>query len=137
MDHPQQIMQRLQNIAAQLARESDQILQTELGIGFSQYKILSVLQNNQRLQQRAIALELGQTEASISRQIKFLEKKGLLTVRQNPTNRRVHVSELTTKGVQVARAGHQALLNYHRTLTGRLSPRQQEVLLELLTELYA
>ena len=137
MANAQTIAQKLHNLSALLARESDQILQERLGIGLSQYKILTAVEGNQRLQQRAIAVELGQTEASVSRQIKLLTRKDLITSRPNPGNKREHLTQLTAKGQRVVQAAHQSLTNYHRAFTGSLSPRQQEVLLELLESLHS
>lgn len=136
MDSAQKIARELHTLSALLARESDQILQERLGIGLSQYKILAAVEQNPRVQQRAIALELGQTEASVSRQIKLLHKKDMITSRPNPTNRREHLTALTSRGQRVTSAAHQSLANYHRSLTSHLSPRQQEVLLELLQSLH-
>lgn len=135
MDDSQTIAQKLHNLSALLSRESDQILQEQLGIGLSQYKILAALRGNQRLQQRGIAVELGQTEASVSRQVRLLAKKGMVTSHANPGNKREHLTELTAKGERVHQAGQKALANYHRVLTGSLSPRQQEILLGLLNDL--
>jgi len=135
MDHSQSLAQKIHNLSAQLSRESDQILQERLGIGLSQYKILASVSSNPRLQQRAIAVELGQTEASVSRQVKLLLAKGMITSRKNPANRREHLTELTIKGERVCEAAAQSLANYHRAFTGHLSPRQQEVLIGLLQDL--
>lgn len=135
MDHSERIARQLHNLSALLSRESDQILQERLGIGLSQYKILAAVEHNPSLQQRAIAVELGQTEASVSRQIKLLHKKDMITTRPNPANRREHLTALTPKGQRATSAAHQSLATYHRTLTSQLSPRQQEVLLGLLGEL--
>lgn len=135
MESSQQVAQKLHNLSALLSRESDQILQERLGIGLSQYKILASVADNPRLQQRAIAVELGQTEASVSRQVKLLLAKGMITSRKNPTNRREHLTELTPKGERVCEAAAQSLANYHRAFTAHLSPRQQEVLLGLLAQL--
>lgn len=135
MDQSQTIVQKLHNLSALLSRESDQILQERLGIGLSQYKILAAVERSPRLQQRAIALELGQTEASVSRQVKLLHKKDMVNIRQNPANRREHLATLTPKGQRVTEDARESLTSYQRSLTGRLSPRQQEVLLELLNSL--
>ena len=94
----------IEHLSSVIAKQADQTLQEQLGIGFSQFKILMVLEWNPRVQQKTIALSLGQTEASISRQIKLLEKKGLLTARVNPQNRRKHITVPTTLGMQVTEA---------------------------------
>lgn len=94
----------IQHLAAVMGRQSDQVLQEQLGIGLSQYKILMVLEWNPRIQQKSIADSLGQTEASISRQIKLLTKKGLLVARPDPQNRRKHITAPTPLGMQVTEA---------------------------------
>ncbi|HET9174590.1 MAG TPA: MarR family transcriptional regulator [Candidatus Saccharimonadales bacterium] len=135
MDSAETIVQTILTLSAHLTRESDQILRERIGIGLSQYKILLAVAHNERLQQRSIALELGQTEASVTRQIKLLIAQGMITVRTNPANRREHFSELTAKGVRVSEAGRQSLAQYYRDATSRLSTRQQEIASQLLTEL--
>src|ERR1700741_4591375 len=94
----------LQHLAAVMGRQSDQVLQEQLGIGLSQFKILMVLEWNPRVQQRAIADSLGQTEASISRQIKLLKEKKLLATKQDPQNRRRHITAPTPLGMQITEA---------------------------------
>jgi DNA-binding MarR family transcriptional regulator len=94
----------LHHLAAVMGRQSDQVLQEQLGIGLSQFKILMVLEWNPRVQQRAIADSLGQTEASVSRQIKLLKAKNLLVSKADPQNRRKHITTPTPKGMQVTEA---------------------------------
>jgi DNA-binding MarR family transcriptional regulator len=94
----------MQHVSSVMSRQADQLLQEQLGIGYSQYKILMVLEWNPRVQQKTIAESLGQTEASISRQIKLLTKKGLLATKQDARNRRKHLTAPTPKGMQVTEA---------------------------------
>jgi len=47
---------------------------------------------------------LGQTEASISRQIKLLTAKNLLSSRPDPQNKRKHITVPTTLGMQITEA---------------------------------
>jgi DNA-binding MarR family transcriptional regulator len=94
----------LQHLSAVIGRQSDQVLQEQLGIGLSQFKILMVLEWNPRVQQKAIADSLGQTEASVSRQIKLLKAKNLLLTKQDPQNRRKHITAPTPLGMQITEA---------------------------------
>jgi len=94
----------VEHIAAVIAKQSEQVLMEQLGIGISQYRILMVLEWNPRVQQKTIADSLGQTEASISRQIKILTQKGMLSARPDPQNRRKHITAPTTLGMQVTEA---------------------------------
>lgn len=126
----------LHHISAVLARNSDQILQEQLGIGFSQFKILLILQQKSGVQQKQIATALGQTEASISRQIRLLQDSGLLTSTVHPNNRRQHIIRLTPKGLKVIDRAMQILNGYHAPVFARLNERQQSQLADMLGEIH-
>jgi DNA-binding MarR family transcriptional regulator len=99
----------IQHLSAIISKQSDQVLQEQLGIGLSQFKILMVLEWNPRVSQRSIADSLGQTEASISRQIRLLTTKGLLVSKRDPQNRRKHTTAPTPLGMQVTEAASNIL----------------------------
>lgn len=122
----------LQHLAFTMSRQNDQVLQDRLGIGFSQFKILMVLERNPYIQQRAIADSLGQTEASISRQIKLMLKDGLLRSIISPENRRRHITTPTAKGSRAAEAAMDILNSFHKPVFERLSGPQREQLLQTL-----
>ncbi len=125
------------HISFVLARQSDQVLQEQLGIGFSQFKIMLILQQATGVRQREIASKLGQTEASISRQIKVLQDNGMVTSQANPTSRREHLVRLTPKGIKVIDKALEILNSYHAPIFNRLSQRQQVQLRELLTTMHS
>lgn len=118
-----------------MARESDQRLLEQLGIGLAQYKILAALHAAPKPQQRAIASELGQTEASISRQIKLLEGKGMLVATKNPANMREHHITLTARGLQLIEAAERVISGYHHGTFAGLSKKQRQQLEEALAVL--
>jgi DNA-binding MarR family transcriptional regulator len=122
----------LQRLAFLLSKQSDQVLQEQLGIGFSQFKILMVLGWNPSVRQRHIAEKLGQTEAAVSRQIKLLKEAGLLTAKVNPENRREHITAPTAKGDKLCEKALVLLNNYHAPMFDELSERQRERLHEYL-----
>jgi DNA-binding MarR family transcriptional regulator len=99
----------MNHLAAVMGKQADQLLREQLGIGFSQYKILMVLEWNPRTPQKAIADSLGQTEASISRQIKLLKAKGLLLSKPDQNNRRKHITVPTPPGMQITEAASDLL----------------------------
>jgi DNA-binding MarR family transcriptional regulator len=99
----------MHHLAAVLNKQSDQILQEQLGIGLSQYKILMVLEWNPYVKQKTIAESLGQTEASVTRQIKLLKAKGLIATKISPSNKRVHQNQPTPLGMQVTEAADSLL----------------------------
>lgn len=102
----------INHLAFMLSRQSDQLLQDSLDIGFSQFKILMILQWAPNVKQKHIAEKLGQTEASVSRQIKLLSDYGLLETKQHPTSRRENITTLTRKGEKTASKAVE-LLNSH------------------------
>ena len=109
----------VEHLSAVLGKQAEQVLQEQLGIGLSQFKILMVLEWNPRVAQRSIADALGQTEASISRQIKVLAGKGLLVSKRDPRNLRKHVTAPTPLGMQVTEAAADMLRrNFGREFSG-------------------
>lgn len=123
----------LQHVASSMARQNDAVLQEALGIGFSQFKILMVLQWRPNVQQKQIAQQLGQTEASVSRQIKLMYEDGLLQAQPRPENRREHITTLTPRGTRVCDQAMEVLNHHHAPTFKNLDAGQQRQLLELLT----
>lgn len=122
----------LHHLAAVVGKQSDQVLQEQLGIGLSQYKILMVLEWNPRVQQRVIAESLGQTEASVSRQIKLLKQRGLLASKTDSTNRRKHITMPTPLGMQITEAATAIL---RRNFGPEFSHLGEDQLMQLITGL--
>jgi DNA-binding MarR family transcriptional regulator len=126
----------LQHVASVVQRQADQVLQERLGIGMSQFRILQMLEHNPNVEQRRIADSLGQTEASISRQVKLLQERGMLATRVDPTERRRHITAPTTKGIKITVAAREVLEQYHDPLFREISPKAQEQLQRTLTLLH-
>jgi len=126
----------LNHLAFVMARQSDQVLQERLGIGFSQYKIMSVLRESPHVQQKEIAARLGQTEASVSRQIKLLTEQGILQSLKRAENRREHITTLTLKGERFADEAGEILNTYHAPVFDNLSDKQQQVLITSLQTMH-
>lgn len=127
----------LEHTASIIHRQSDQVLQERLGIGLSQFKLLMLLQSRPHIQQREIADSLGQTEASVSRQIKLLASGGTLIVEVNPQNRREHRTTITGKGVKIAQAALEVMLEYHTPGFSQLSEKEQQQFIASLRKLHA
>ncbi len=126
----------MMHLAKVFAKQNDQALQERLGIGFSSFKILMMLQHSPMMQQRQIAELLGQTEASISRQIKGLVDDDLLKSQVSPSNRREHLTSLTVKGERVVEQALGILNDTHAEMFAALSERQREELLSTLSTMH-
>ena len=127
----------LQHVAQTVGQQSNQVLQEQLGLGMAQFRILLLLQEQPKLLQRQLADHLGQTEASISRQIKLLAEKGMLAVHNNPQSKREHVTALTPKGAKITEAAQDILLRYQDAMYQRLTEKQQKQLLDTLGTIHA
>lgn len=115
----------LQHVSSLLAKQSDQVLQEQLGIGLAQFKILRTLQTEPRTPQREIAFNLGQTEASISRQVKLMIEDGMLQSMRSPKDHREHLTVLTKKGERLTEAALAVLAKYFRPMFESLNDKQQ------------
>jgi DNA-binding MarR family transcriptional regulator len=127
----------LNHLSAVTSKLSDQILQEQLGIGLSQFKILMVLEWNPRVSQRSIADSLGQTEASVSRQIKLLVGRGLLISKRDVHNRRKHLTMPSPLGMQVTEAASNILRRSFGPEFARLGEDQLMELIAGLQKLHA
>jgi DNA-binding MarR family transcriptional regulator len=136
MDSDIAVIYDIEHLASQLAKQSDQILQEQLGIGYAQFKILQFAQQNPSLRQLDAAHQLGQTEASISRQIKLLAASGLIQQSGNPTNRRERRASLTAKGERLTSAASAALEKYYASALESLGNKRHSQLAAALAVLH-
>lgn len=137
METGQAIDYLLQHVTAVLAKQLDQALQEQLGIGLAQYRVLATLEASPELEQRTIARHLAQTEAGISRQVRLLIEKGLLKSEVNMRSRREHLAALTPKGIKLMQAGRQIVEHFNKPLLEVLPDKQQKQLVESLIALHS
>ena len=81
-----------------LQQLSDELLESEAGVGLSAARIMSVLDKSAPSSQRVIAMELRQTEANVSRQLHSMKKAGLVSISKNKKDSRQRDVTLTAKG---------------------------------------
>jgi DNA-binding MarR family transcriptional regulator len=122
---------QIHKLAFLLEKRADDALKTQLGIGFAQYKVLEAINQNMLAKQNTIATLLDQTEASISRQIKILQKKGLITVTEVMGNKRAKELSLTRVGEDIVRQSEEALDIAQSQIVGGLSYQEERLFLEL------
>lgn len=125
----------LQRVATDMHKYIDQMLLERLGIGVSQLRILHAIQLMGKAGQKTIGVVLGQTEASISRQIKVLSQKGLVQTQINPKNQRERLVSITPKGARLAEAADADLDHGVHAILQTIPPKQQKQLADLLNML--
>lgn len=126
-------MYLLQHIGTILERQFDQALLEQLGIGTSQYRVLLALEMHPDSSQKHLATNLGQTEASISRQIKVLRSKQLISTEIHPKSRRERVTNLSPRGVTVIMAAKELYTQIAMSLLCNLTDKQQKAIREILS----
>lgn len=94
---------QIHKLAFLLEKRADDALRQDLGIGFAQYKVLEAIHQNTLSRQNVVAKLLDQTEASVSRQIKILQKKGLIHTSDMMGDKRARELTLTRVGEEIVR----------------------------------
>jgi DNA-binding MarR family transcriptional regulator len=130
----------MQHVASVLQRQTDQVLQERLGIGMSQFRILLMLHEHvdehAPVDQRRVADNLGQTEASISRQVKLLQELGMVVATVDPRERRRRLLTPTVKGLKVLHAAEDVLEQYEEPMLAAFNDKQRAQLREALMLLH-
>jgi DNA-binding MarR family transcriptional regulator len=83
-----------------LQQSAEEILLAETGVGLSATRIMSVLNKSSAISQRAVAMELRQTEANVSRQLQIMKKQGLVHVTRNKKDSRQRDVTISAKGAK-------------------------------------
>lgn len=128
MSYSDNISFMLLHIAATISKQNDVLLQNKLRIGFSQFKILMVLQWKPNIKQKQIASKLNQTEASISRQINIMFEDGLLQTTRSREDRRQHITMLTVRGERICNQATKLLIAHSEAIFNQLSNNEKESL---------
>ncbi len=122
---------QIHKLAVLLEKRADESLREQLDIGFAQYKVLEAINQNMLARQNMVAEMLDQTEASISRQIKILQKKGMIIVAEVMGNKRARELSLTRVGEEIVRNCEEILDVTQAQIMGGLSYQEQRLLQEL------
>ena len=127
----QRLYWQIHKLAFLLEKRADEKLKNQLDIGFAQYKVLEAINQNSLAKQNTVAELLDQTEASISRQIKILQNKGLITANTVMGNKRARELNLTVVGQDIVRQAEQVLDVTQAQIFGGLSYQEQRLFMEL------
>jgi DNA-binding MarR family transcriptional regulator len=98
----------LHKLTARLDRAADRILREREGISYSRFLTLLAVKNG-AVNQRALAVWLGQSEPSTSRMVGLLSREGLLDVRRIPGAGNSRHLGLTAAGAELVERGGRLL----------------------------
>lgn len=124
----------LTRVARAVSRAFDHAL-AEAGGSLPMWLVLLNLQINPTANQRELADAVGVREPTLTQHLNAMEKEGLLTRRRDPTNRRIHIVELTKTGEDLFVALRDAAISFDRQLRQGLPPTDLNRLEFLLNRL--
>ncbi len=128
---------QIHKLAFLLEKRADEQLKEQVGIGVAQYKVLEAIGRNMLAKQNVIAELLDQTEASVSRQVKILERKGLIIVGTVMNNRRARELTITEEGETQLRHCEEVLDMTQAQVIGGLSYQEQKLFEELFERVFS
>jgi MarR family transcriptional regulator for hemolysin len=127
---------QLSQAARAVSRAFDEAL-AQAGGTLPVWLILLNLTIHRHPHQRALAEAVGVTDATLTHHLNALEKRGLITRRRDPENRRVHVVELTDEGTQTFLRLRESATAFNARLHQGLSDEDTAALSSLLDRLVA
>ena len=127
---------RLTSTAKALSRAFDEAL-AEAGGSRPTWLILLSLKMKRLANQRQLAEEVGIEGATLTHHLDAMEADDLLTRRRDPTNRRVHLVELTKHGEDAFQRMRGAAAEFDRRLRAGISDAEIAQLGQLLGRILA
>ncbi len=118
-----------------LEKAADDALKKQLDIGYAQYKVLEAVNHNTLARQNTVAEMLDQTEASISRQVRILEKKGLIKISDVMGNRRSKELSLTTVGEEMVQNAGETIVMSQEKFFSKIGQNDKQRLLIVLEQM--
>lgn len=125
---------RLAHAARVVGRAFDEAL-VEAGGSLPVWLVLLNLKINPHASQRELAVKVGIREATLTHHLNSMEKGGLLARRRDPSNRRIHIVELSDTGNALFLRLREAALRFDNQLRKGLSDSELDRLRQVLDRL--
>lgn len=120
-------------------RRSQIYIKKELGqynIGSSQYLILLTLNENDGIHQETISKYLHLDKATVTRAVNKLMKKGYVTRKVDPEDRRAYVLHISRKGRSLVPKIRKVLNQTSRIFLSGFSSQEKEIAFNLLKRMH-
>jgi DNA-binding MarR family transcriptional regulator len=105
-----------------------------LGLSSFQYTILSVIARHEGLSSSKLSRRFHVTPPAMGEVILLLERKGLITRREDPANRKILRLSLTPAGVATVEQGDAIVHGFEKKVFSGLTDAQIENLRDVLTK---
>ncbi len=104
----------------------DELLLSKANVGLSQVRIMGALHSALPRSQRTVAGQLMQTEANVSRQLRLMQKQGLVSIKKNKKDARQRDVLLTAKGSQKYDQAEKLIAAQQKELLKRLDKKEAQ-----------
>lgn len=104
----------------------DELLISKASVGLSQVRIMGALHAVLPRSQRVVAGQLMQTEANVSRQLRLMQKRGLVSIKKNKKDARQRDVLLTSKGSQKYDQAEKLIATQQKELLKMLSKTEAQ-----------
>lgn len=105
-ESPEYLVHRL---VLEMDRAADAVLQSELGISYKRFYLLSVLSHLDDATQHDLAVALGHSDPSVSSMLAELQKVGLVSTTVHPRHARKRLVGLTSDARVILKKGERRL----------------------------
>jgi len=131
LTRPGFLIRRLHQIHTALFLEETQ----KYGITPVQYSLMTALHEQGELDQVSLAEAIGLERTNVADVIERLVARGLLSRRQNESDRRAKLHKLTVKGRNLVKRMSDAVQRAHDRTIDALEPAERDVLMALMVRL--
>ncbi len=128
------VAQGLRRVARALTREYEAALKPA-GLKIGQYTILTALRRPAPVPVTDLAQDLGMDRTTLSKDLKPLERRGLLETRQDPNDARVRLVSLTRKGESLWREAYPLWQRAQKVVHARLGGSDWDTVRDELVKL--
>jgi DNA-binding MarR family transcriptional regulator len=120
---------RLNRLAAEVSERLSRIYAARFDLDIPQWRVLATLAGEGEATAQAIVQSTRTHKSTISRAVRELEDKHLVERAVSRNDKRAHVLKLTPKGRRLFRQLRPLVLDYQKTLLGRVAPKEADALL--------
>lgn len=123
-------------LANKLTASASGLYREHFGVGTTEWRIMALLAIEPDIAAKRICEVIGFDKAAVSRTLKVLDDRGLISVRPLPNNSRSAALTLTTKGRKLHDRIITVALERERRLLSCLAPDEAERLIDMLNRMH-
>ena len=123
-------------IANKLSNSATAVYQRNFGINITEWRIMTQLALEPGIPASRICQVIGFNKGPISRVLAVMQKRGLITIRTDPSDGRTHSISLTAKGRGIHDKVIVVALEREKRLLSCFKADEREMLIELLRRLH-